>query len=828
MARRVPVWAVVAAVFSVIAVIGVSLPGMAAQAGAQQAKALDGASSVMSVAAGDGWRSGGPFGGIAQALALSPDFASDGLAFAGGWRDGPNGMTSGYGIVRTTDRGATWASVFTGPPWTQLATLDLAISPDFTADGMAFAATDSGLLRTRNRGATWERLGGGLPAAGNDPTADDVSRVYLAPNFATEGALLALLTNGGLFISRDRGDTWANAPVVAVTAAAFSPDYATNGRLFAVVSGGDPAGLRLARSTDRGAAWQIIQPLAGSQATDLLETAEGALLLATEGGVTRLTLAAAMAAPAAAPGIGAAVRRLAAAGDHIYAAAENGLFITLSDGRTWQRYADTPATAFRSVAACPQWGRCHALMVGAHLGVLGTMDDNLEPWRWLGGLRLVTAKAVAASPAYATDGTLFAGTDDGLFRSTDRGVTWRLLTPGERPDHASSFSQVRISASFATDGTVFATYEDRVNGRRGLYLSTDRGETWTILFAPFAQDHPMSLAVSPAYRTDGTIFVVQEDTLHKTTDGGATWRDIAIAPAGTYFTPLRLEVSAAYAVDRTLFVSGWGGVRRSTDGGETWGATGAFAPAYGLALSPGYAADRAIWHTFRAIEGAGDGSPDSAVRRSTDGGASWHWATAGLPGVYEPFPVPLAASPAYTTDHTLFTALRGPLTAGQDHKLYRSLAGATSWQDLGRAPGNPAPADLAVSADALGRLTVHVATEAGVWHYSAQCEDRIVNGGFEADLAWELPNTTYPADYSVSQIHAGARSLRTGIVSGPDLYSYSTGRQVVTIPAGVESAVLSFWWYPVSAEPPVAVTAGRSPSTEILRVVAQGVLPQGT
>jgi YVTN family beta-propeller protein len=819
MARRAPVWIVLATLFSVIAVIGVSLPGTTAQASARR----DRVSSAMAAAVGDGWRSGGPFGGVAQALALSPDFASDGLAFAGGWREGSNGMAGGYGIVRTVDRGLTWTSVFTSTPWTQLAVLDLAISPGFATDGMAFAATDSGLLRTRDRGATWERLAGGLPAAGNDPAADDVARVYLAPNFITEGTLLALMANSGLLISRDRGDTWANAPIAAIAAATFSPGYATNGRLFAVVSGGGTVGLMLARSTDRGATWQVLQSLEGDRATDLLETAEGALLVATEGGVTRLTLAPAAAAPAAIPSIGAAVRRMAVAGDHIYAAAENGLFITLSDGRAWQRYADTPATAFRAVAACPQWGRCHALMASMYLGVLGTPDDNLEPWRWLGGLRVVAAKAVAASPAYATDGTLFAGTADGLFRSTNRGLTWQLRTPGERPDHDSVFSQVRISPAYATDGTVFAAYGDRVNGRRGLYLSTDRGESWTTLFAPFALDYPMALAVSPAYATDRTIFVVQEDTLHKTTDGGATWRAIPIAPAGTYFTPMRLEVSPAYVTDRTLFASGWGGVRRSTDGGETWSDMRAAAPAYGLAISPAYATDRTVWHTFRAIEGAGDGSPDSAVRRSTDGGVSWDWATAGLPGVYEPFPVPLAASPAYATDHTLFTALRGPLTGGLQRGLYRSLDGATAWQELGPAPGNLDPADLAVSVDAFDRLTAHLATEAGVWHYRAQCDDRITNGGFEGDFAWELPNTPRPADYSTDRAHTGVRSLRTGIVAGPDVNSYSTGRQVVTIPAGVETARLDFWWYPLSAEPP-ATTANSSPPPDLARALAQGTL----
>jgi hypothetical protein len=508
MTRRASVWAVMAALLSIVAVISIALPEAPVSAVARPANAPGETPFMPRGTTNAAWRSGGPFGGVAQALALSPNFASDGLAFAGGWRAGPMGLTGGYGIVRTVDHGATWTSVFTSPPWTELAVMDLAISPGFDADATAYAATDSGVLRTRNRGTAWERLQGGLPAAGNDPPADDVSRVYLAPNFATEGTALALMANGGLFISRDRGDTWAAAPIVAVTAATFSPNYSANGTLFAVVSGGGPGGLLLARSTDRGTSWQTVQPLDGSRATDLLETTGGALLVATENGVTRLTVVGAgfvpePVSPAAGQTIGAAVQRMAVAGDHIYAAAENGLFITLTEGRTWQHYSDTPDTAFRSVATCPNWSRCHALLAGAYLGVLGTLDDNLTPWRWLGGLHRLGVKTVAASPVYAADGTLFAGTDHGLFRSTDRGATWRQMTPGDRPDHDAIFSQVRVSASFAADGTVFAAYEDRTDGRRGLYQSSDRGETWAVQTAPFAPNSPLVLAVSPAYRTDG-------------------------------------------------------------------------------------------------------------------------------------------------------------------------------------------------------------------------------------------------------------------------------------------------------------------------------------
>ena len=81
------------------------------------------------------------------------------------------------------------------------------------------------------------------------------------------------------------------------------------------------------------------------------------------------------------------------------------------------------------------------------------------------------------------------------------------------------------------------------------------------------------------------------------------------------------------------------------------------------------------------------------------------------------------------------------------------------------------------------------------------CTEKIKNGGFENGTAWEIPVTAYPAAYSTTKYHSGTRSMRTGIVIADDnLYSYSSTRQTVTIPATSKNVTLRFWIYPRSDE----------------------------
>jgi PKD repeat protein len=77
----------------------------------------------------------------------------------------------------------------------------------------------------------------------------------------------------------------------------------------------------------------------------------------------------------------------------------------------------------------------------------------------------------------------------------------------------------------------------------------------------------------------------------------------------------------------------------------------------------------------------------------------------------------------------------------------------------------------------------------------------IVNPSFETDAAWQIPQTAYPAGYSTAQAHTGSRSMRLGITSGDNIYSWSSCQQAIQMPTGLRQADLSFYYFPVMDTP---------------------------
>ncbi|NUQ38316.1 MAG: hypothetical protein HUU23_11075, partial [Caldilineales bacterium] len=483
-----------------------------------------------------------------------------------------------------------------------------------------------------------------------------------------------------------------------------------------------------------------------------------------------------------------------------------------------------------------------ALAVGgvtaAHRGaenVLAEAGSAASGWRSGGPVDAynipLSLHDLAASPNYAQDHTLFAVMEEGIFRSQDAGASWQhvlaSLPTGERVEG----QRVQASPAFAHDRTVFAIVRNLSNyyWTTGLLHSTDGGDSWQMI-RPV--DESVDLQLSPNFASDHTLFILGNNRILKSTDGGTSWSFhllYSTDPSDPYPPEMwvlanHLAISPNFALDQTLFVSTWElGLLRSTDGGLNWQGMPGLAPTYAVAISPNFAVDGTLWTAYRTIEGIGDGTPESGIQRHTHAGAHWVLASAGLPGVFDPNPRHLSALLDPTGRVTLFTALSGPFAGWDQRTLFASQNGGESWSDLGPAPGNPDVADLASSWSTQFGREAHLATTSGVWSYGlGWCDELILNGGFEREEAWVFPLTPRPAGYSTTRAHSGLRSLRAGVEAAPDVYSYSSGSQAFSIPAGAQNVTLTFWWYPRSQEG--AATLAK-PAAAALQAIAQDVGP---
>ena len=225
--------------------------------------------------------------------------------------------------------------------------------------------------------------------------------------------------------------------------------------------------------------------------------------------------------------------------------------------------------------------------------------------------------ALAVSPAFESDGTVFVGTDGGgVFRSTDEGSTWQEANSGLTTNVVPVLG---VSPAFATDSTIFAA------GPEGVFRSVDGGDTWTQVNKGLSNKKVLALAVSPAYAKDSTVFAGTTNGVFRSADGGGIWEGVSSGLTGA--NVLSIGVSPAFESDSTLytgllpkrvmrsfgggkFETPDGGVFRSTDRGDSWQAIEELhnLPVAAFGLSAAVASDFTVFA----------GTFEDGILRSTD------------------------------------------------------------------------------------------------------------------------------------------------------------------------------------------------------------------
>ncbi|MBI4308203.1 MAG: hypothetical protein HY684_05295 [Chloroflexi bacterium] len=241
-------------------------------------------------------------------------------------------------------------------------------------------------------------------------------------------------------------------------------------------------------------------------------------------------------------------------------------------------------------------------------------------------------RAVATSPNYAKDTTVFVSTDEGLLRSSNLTgaiasalIGWSTVLP--RPDFNAdgtpdaAFDKVVFSPTYATDGTLYTFDQDT----RNAWVSQDGGDTWQRLNTEPSDGWPGQNAIIKdvaVLDTRGVVALTNDPArpLAVSQDRGETWRTMGLGQGFTVDSTESIAVSGSTWVV-SLWTGGQARIYISKDSGSTWSRLGAadmggLSTVPRLALSPNYAQDGVVLVGLRDTTGGTLGD----VYRSIQGG----------------------------------------------------------------------------------------------------------------------------------------------------------------------------------------------------------------
>ncbi len=416
-----------------------------------------------------------------------------------------------------------------------------------------------------------------------------------------------------------------------------------------------------------------------------------------------------------------------------------GVFRSADGGETWQRGNSglTSLHLFESAIAVNSNGDTIIWVTTREGALYSSVDLGLS---WVEIQLPFPVSAIEPSADYATNGIVMAGATDGrTAESLDGGVaaigTWATTGTVAIDEYVH---KLELPAGHVNSGTVFAGTDG------GLYRSQDHGQSYTRV-TDIPAEHVEAIITSPAYATDSTVFAASANQASfKSTDGGDTWNQY---PTGIPYSNqsaiqnFTYAISSEFETDQTIYLGTFAGLGRSIDGGETWIEFDTRPPSLtmGLAISPDVATDQAVFvpaytsggyvstslgadwtstspglgnYTIYDAAFVKPGGSDpvlyallqSLVVRSFDMGESWEMLSDDpVPG-RRVFPTKLALSPALDQDSTLFMGSR-------DDGVLRSVDGGYNWQQVLPTPQASVSA-LAVSPDYANDQTIFAATTA--------------------------------------------------------------------------------------------------------------------
>lgn len=334
------------------------------------------------------------------------------------------------------------------------------------------------------------------------------------------------------------------------------------------------------------------------------------------------------------------------------------LYESTDGGATWAEVPAFHGTSVFAIAFAPD-GHVY---LGAQDGVHDSGDGGLT-WNTenlgIGINNAVFALAIDPSDPL----TLWAGITSALggqpvnvMRSDDGGATWNDMTP---PAVSGVYSGTGIAVSPSSSDTVVAVFSGDFGGG-AVFVTADGGATWDDRTGSLPAN-PMRAVAFAGNRLlvgGGQLFGSEYVGLYASDDLGATWDSLSDS--------WPLAVVSAIAVDpvddqHLIVATDGAGVNTTGDGGTTW-QTGVDGTAGVAALAVQFAPDTNVDVYV--------GARSLGVLRSLDGGDSF---TTSSDGISQLALYSIAANPLDTSE--IAVAFQGLNNGG----VYTSIDGGTTW-----------------------------------------------------------------------------------------------------------------------------------------------------